>query len=584
MGDLQTPLITYESLYPPLSIRLIDLHPATETLSDLHCEIIHVNLLDPASLHPPYVALSYAWGSTEKTCSLRCGTSHLPITSSLDAALRSIRKTSWNLLIWADAVCINQENLEERNSQVANMIHIYSRASSVLLWTGEDDIERSGAKCLEWLKFIARQPNFALQSEIRPPEMKLLERFFAREWFMRRWVVQEAAVATHAFVICGLTRITWYDFIEGVAILRVRHDKAAAMSYHETLKKLCMIEILNKRYRVAGVESGILDGPSLLQIMAHFESSHCSDAKDRVFSLMRLATLANGEAEALSPILDYSLTTESVYTMLASVLLKASDHYALLHYAAAFRKESITQSVLPSWVPDWRFRPRVTPLLHPEFNCGLGMPGRINLCVDHLSVQGCIYDHIASSKQLIRTSKKGVFHIGETIKALNDRDSFERFSMIRGNVYHSPAQPLPMSSVSRHHRSSLRDAKLILAEAAEEIKSSSEEHATQAQASWLEIGPEDIGMSTKLVEGLPQSEMMRGRKLFMTRKGIMGIGPSDAEQGDAVAILCGSRTPFVLRQNSEASGWRIVGDAYVTGITTIATTLHHSLVRELRIV
>jgi hypothetical protein len=85
--------------------------------------------------------------------------------------LRAVRKTSWDLLIWADAVCINQEDVLERNFQVANMIHIYSRAASVLLWTGEDDVESSGAKCLEWLQFIARRPTFALQCEIRTPEM-----------------------------------------------------------------------------------------------------------------------------------------------------------------------------------------------------------------------------------------------------------------------------------------------------------------------------------------------------------------------------------------------------------------------------
>ncbi|KAH8722475.1 hypothetical protein GQ44DRAFT_774970 [Phaeosphaeriaceae sp. PMI808] len=160
------------------------------------------------------------------------------------------------------------------------MIHIYSRASSVLLWIGEDNGEKSGAKCLEWLQFIATRLNFALQWKIRLPKMKLLEAFFGRDWFMRRWVIQEAAVAAHAFVVCGLKRISWYDFIEGVAVLRVRHDKIAAVSYHETLEKLCMVEILNKRYRVAEIASTTCSGPSLLQIMAHFESSRCSDDKD----------------------------------------------------------------------------------------------------------------------------------------------------------------------------------------------------------------------------------------------------------------------------------------------------------------
>ncbi|KAF2822274.1 hypothetical protein CC86DRAFT_301238, partial [Ophiobolus disseminans] len=202
-------IFPYETLREGLSIRLIDLHPAANASSDLRCNIIHVDLLDAVSFHPPYTALSYAWGSAEKTCILWCNTGSLAITASLDAALRAVRKTTWNLLIWADAVCINQENVQERNFQVANMIHIYSRASSVLVWIGEDDVEKRGARCLEWLQIIGRYPNFALRCEISPSDMTLLESFFDRDWFKRRWVIQEVVVAAQAFVICGSKRISW---------------------------------------------------------------------------------------------------------------------------------------------------------------------------------------------------------------------------------------------------------------------------------------------------------------------------------------------------------------------------------------
>lgn len=41
--------------------------------------------------------------------------------------------------IWIDAICINQEDLEERSIQVARMYSIYDNAQSVLIWLGEHD-------------------------------------------------------------------------------------------------------------------------------------------------------------------------------------------------------------------------------------------------------------------------------------------------------------------------------------------------------------------------------------------------------------------------------------------------------------
>ena len=44
-----------------------------------------------------------------------------------------------DLLIWVDAICINQEDIPERNVQVTMMDRVYERAKAVFVWLGEAD-------------------------------------------------------------------------------------------------------------------------------------------------------------------------------------------------------------------------------------------------------------------------------------------------------------------------------------------------------------------------------------------------------------------------------------------------------------
>jgi len=62
----------------------------------------------------------------------------LPITSNLRQALFAIRRTlTSSILVWADALCIDQAGVEERNSQVQPMARIYRQAEMIVVWLGE---------------------------------------------------------------------------------------------------------------------------------------------------------------------------------------------------------------------------------------------------------------------------------------------------------------------------------------------------------------------------------------------------------------------------------------------------------------
>jgi hypothetical protein len=57
---------------------------------------------------------------------------------NLYAALKRLRHERYSMLLWVDAICIDQSNIEERNHQVKLMDLIYKNAKIVFMWLGEE--------------------------------------------------------------------------------------------------------------------------------------------------------------------------------------------------------------------------------------------------------------------------------------------------------------------------------------------------------------------------------------------------------------------------------------------------------------
>lgn len=122
----------YGSLCPSRKeIRLLEI---VETSPGIICQLSTVSLIES----PEFCAISYVWG-TEKVLETICVNGvTLKITKSLADALRHI-PMQWKratgdqdvtrLRLWADALCINQEDTDEKNYQVPLMEEIYPAAT-----------------------------------------------------------------------------------------------------------------------------------------------------------------------------------------------------------------------------------------------------------------------------------------------------------------------------------------------------------------------------------------------------------------------------------------------------------------------
>lgn len=127
----------YSPLKGDSSIRLIafDSSSATDGLLSIH--------LTEAQLHETggFEALSYTWGDLSNMVPIKVGNGILMITPNLNSFLKRLLAEESGkdhaATYWADQICINQEDIPERNSQVALMASIYRESCRTLVWLGE---------------------------------------------------------------------------------------------------------------------------------------------------------------------------------------------------------------------------------------------------------------------------------------------------------------------------------------------------------------------------------------------------------------------------------------------------------------
>ena len=113
-------------------IRVLDITAGAST-DDLAGELIVV----PLDAAADYEAISYVWGSSVFSEKISLPSGPLAITASHDTALRRFRRSDGKRRVWADSICINQGDDEEKGVQVAMMADVYGMARRVLIWVGE---------------------------------------------------------------------------------------------------------------------------------------------------------------------------------------------------------------------------------------------------------------------------------------------------------------------------------------------------------------------------------------------------------------------------------------------------------------
>ena len=206
--------------YSPLDssrneIRLITLMPSWNFQSKITCHLFHRSL--DIDTERPFDALSYTWGDTHSRRYISLNGTKFSVTASLYSALRHLRYTADPRVLWIDALCINQDDIPERNQQVTQMQKIYQRAAKVIVWLGPASINSDLA-----FAFLAEASLNAphidtwlplnLRTKSRSKFWKAYCDIGSRDYWKRVWIIQEILFASAVIVRCGFRCMRWESF------------------------------------------------------------------------------------------------------------------------------------------------------------------------------------------------------------------------------------------------------------------------------------------------------------------------------------------------------------------------------------
>ena len=575
----------------PTRIRLVSIEPGVDP-DEIHCSITVV----PLNGQTAFEALSYVWGDNLKSKHVYVSGRTLPVTANLYIALRRFRDPVHARQMWIDAICIDQDNIPERNQQVQIMTSIYHNAQEVIVWLGEE--EESDAHAIGMIERFSTLSASLSEKEdgtpktfgelIKPlapagaPEWSALAKYLQRPWFSRVWTIQEVSRSRKSRVVCGSRVIDWEALLSITEYIKEKR----LTPYLETtsfVTGLLSVPFIQRYRQIVGSVNN--PGLILLDLLLRTMASFATDPRDRVFALMGIINtnfsgLSGQDPQIKSPyssiMVDYSLTCEQVYTAVAKYMLLEAKDMCMLSCTGA-RKYGSTLD-LPSWVPDWNFLDweYTTPSLAftPHFIFAGDSKANVSVTDDDriLRVEGCLVDKI------VRLGTKTRTILGPGDHAMSPETQLRDFrqrralveecdDIIRGGNADAPLPPNYWRLLVCDTTPSLTKAPPEYEDGYELFRYSLENFEALYDGSETDVARITLQViSHALCQQyvLSHQQWTRGRFLCVTEAGVLGWVPRGTQIDDMICLLKGSTVPFVLRPVGEE--WKLVGEAYLHSV------------------
>lgn len=188
----------YSALHATTSKRLLKVLPGCG-------DGVHVVLYEETRA-TPYRCLSYTWGALTPSCQHHVNGHTMEVGKNLHdflvvASTRLVKEP-----IWIDAICINQQDDQEKSVQVQRMGIIFRGAFEVIIWLGND---AGVADLFDWINRWQRK---MLQPKPPPHLFEAAKRCAVHPYWTRVWILQEVFLARSLSLLCGPSEVHPDDF------------------------------------------------------------------------------------------------------------------------------------------------------------------------------------------------------------------------------------------------------------------------------------------------------------------------------------------------------------------------------------
>ncbi|KAI1810661.1 heterokaryon incompatibility protein-domain-containing protein [Poronia punctata] len=396
--------------------RVLKLLPPTRSLWPPFREVVNVEIIEISADDATgrYDSLSYCWGvgaaNREVIVWLLADNDHarryrvMRISASLEVALLSLSHApdlGASLPIFADQICINQDDNAEKIQQVRLMGEIYSRCARTVVWLGSETPETR-----RWYDFSHQINSEAVLSRLMGPSVGHFRRVFdavvdpgsvemenaaqeedrkdvfdivtrygprfplygmmeilQRAWMNRLWTVQEGCLPSVVVFRCG-ERELCFDCFRAIILFYsiltsywARHPDAPVPRSEVKVRSAIFalntpfIRIFVERKKIhasPATKNGLYDLVRRYNVNDDTPKLGATKPEDRIYALLGIASDDEIARETMSGMeVD---NVRSSYTKFAASVLK-QDMDVLLF--SQIPKSSVHGDHLPSWVPDW---------------------------------------------------------------------------------------------------------------------------------------------------------------------------------------------------------------------------------------
>lgn len=595
--------------------RILKVHPG-QFEDPLSCELVST-ALDQA---PRYRALSYVWGDPGQVASITCSGVKREITVSLFEGLRRIRGTNNVEIAWADAICINQTDNEEKSFQVNQMGDIYDKAAEVVVWLGHD-MDGAAEVAFNGLRQVNKSLRdgtdtawFPVSNEefdvVTPKGMPLhlmgptmvrrsilpsildldlsnaIKKLYQLPWFTRVWILQEVGLATVATAFWGSSHIDFQEIGEFIYFAMVyrnlenilRQDIKDVISgspyyaFHNVWSTYDKQNSWASRSSALSSHIAWMKASMKIDFILVLEASRKLNATnhlDHVFAFL-------GHPKAIQPgtnktliQADYSTDLETLYHSLAFKLAETSLNF--LVQVQNLAEDIEPNNAKPSWVPQWHIDKPEAPIAFWEAwdasllaSVPLTPKDVASASGNTLKVSALLFDTVGPHTPTMQRSafEHPTHDCANLIEECWDLAAQCKNTYSEHFLIAFAATLRCYDRTRERTETELRDLAHSMLNYCGVMKPGMLESRLK-QVTYM---ANELSLESKHTYGDFFKEYGTNRSFFTSVGGYFGLGPSCMEQGDVCAILFGADVPFILRPTEIGGTFRLVGQAYMHGV------------------